>query len=231
MSSAPPPGAASGGGADAEHYNPGPPTRPRQAAAVILLRDAPRGPEVLLVKRTPHARFMGGVWVFPGGALAPRDPAPAGGAPRSERSGLDAHRATAARELQEEAGVRLPPGEPLVELARWITPPQVSIRFDTRFFLARLPDGQTPAPDGGECVDLGWFTPRAALDAHAGGTIALVFPTIKQLEQLEALADRHGSTDALIAAARDLEVHPVEPHVVLGDGHANIVMPGEPGYD
>ena len=52
-----------------EEYNPGPPTPPRQAATVILLRDGAESLEVLLVKRTPKARFMGGVWVFPGGAV------------------------------------------------------------------------------------------------------------------------------------------------------------------
>jgi hypothetical protein len=44
-------------------------TAPRQAATVILLRDAAEQLEVLLVKRTPKARFMGGIWVFPGGAV------------------------------------------------------------------------------------------------------------------------------------------------------------------
>ena len=44
-------------------------TVPRQAATVILLRGGADALELLLVKRTPHARFMGGVWVFPGGAV------------------------------------------------------------------------------------------------------------------------------------------------------------------
>ena len=45
------------------------PTPARQAATVILLRGGARTLEVLLVKRTPAARFMGGAWVFPGGAV------------------------------------------------------------------------------------------------------------------------------------------------------------------
>src|SRR5450432_104954 len=52
-----------------EEYNPGPATSPRQAATVIVLRRASEALEVLLVRRTPQARFMGGVWVFPGGAV------------------------------------------------------------------------------------------------------------------------------------------------------------------
>ncbi len=42
---------------------------PRQAASLILLREAAEGAEVLLVQRNPEQRFMGGAWVFPGGAV------------------------------------------------------------------------------------------------------------------------------------------------------------------
>src|SRR5580693_1249020 len=157
-----------------ETYNPGPPIPPRQAASVILLRggraSSPQGEllELLLVRRTPQARFMGGVWVFPGGAVD-----------AGEGDGDRAHRAAALRELQEEAAITLDDPDALVKFSRWITPAEVKIRFDTPFFLAVLPDGPEPRIDGQECVDLGWFTPRAALDAHAAGEIVLVFPTIK----------------------------------------------------
>ena len=53
-----------------EELNPsGQASTPRVAASVIVLRGAGDGLEVLLVRRTPEARFMGGVWVFPGGAV------------------------------------------------------------------------------------------------------------------------------------------------------------------
>src|SRR5262249_39881841 len=153
-----------------EQYNPGPPTPARQAAAVILLRGSP-DPEVLLVRRTPRARFMGGVWVFPGGAVDERE----------GKGDDDAHRAAAIRELGEEAAIHLGDPAELVSFSRWITPEEVRVRFDTRFFLASVPEGQQPRVDGAECVDVGWFTPRAALGAHRAGEMALVFPTIKQL--------------------------------------------------
>src|ERR1700722_2679049 len=145
-----------------EAYNPGPPSRPRQAASVILLRGADSDLEVLLVCRTPEARFMGGVWVFPGGAVD-----------ADEGDGDGAHRLAAVRELQEEAAIELAGPDELVKFSRWITPAAVSIRFDTHFFLATMPDGQEPAIDGAECVDLGWFAPRAALAAHIEGEILL----------------------------------------------------------
>jgi 8-oxo-dGTP pyrophosphatase MutT (NUDIX family) len=201
---------------------------PRQAATVILMRGGERELEVLLVKRTEKARFMGGVWVFPGGALDSADGAEAVGDSRSEGAGgIDAHRVAAARELLEEASVSLSDPARLVEFSRWITPAQVSVRFDTRFFLAELPDGEEAAIDGEECVDLGWFTPQAALDAFARGEIALVFPTIKHLQQLSEFP----TAAALLAYASGREVLPVQPKLMLEGEVARVLLPGEPGYD
>jgi 8-oxo-dGTP pyrophosphatase MutT (NUDIX family) len=196
-------------------YNAGPPAIPRQAASVILLRGGADALEVLLVRRTPEARFMGGVWVFPGGAVD-----------AEEGDGEEAHRAAAARELREEAAITLDGTGSLVGFSRWITPAQVQIRFDTHFFLATLPAGQEPRIDGQECVDLGWFTPQAALEAHGREELALVFPTIKHLEQLSEF----DSVDSLLAHARARDVQPIEPRVVLEGEVARILLPGEPGY-
>jgi 8-oxo-dGTP pyrophosphatase MutT (NUDIX family) len=198
-----------------ETLNPGATTRARQAASVILLRGGEQEQEVLLVRRTPEARFMGGVWVFPGGAVD-----------TGEGEGDHAHRAAAIRELSEEAAIVLDDPAMLVKFSRWITPAQVQIRFDTHFFLAVLPDGQEARVDGEECVDLGWFTPQAALAANRAGEIELVFPTIKHLEQLSEFS----SVAALLAHARAQTVEPVQPKVVLEGEVARILLPGEPGY-
>jgi 8-oxo-dGTP pyrophosphatase MutT (NUDIX family) len=166
---------------------------PRQAATVILLRGGGQTLEVLLVQRNPQQRFMGGAWVFPGGAVDAH-----------EGEGEDAHRAAAVRELAEEAAVEGVDPASLVRFSRWITPAQVKVRFDTHFFLAPAPDGAQPRVDGSECVDLGWFTPQGALERHRAGELLLVFPTIKHLEQLSAFA----SADALLAFATGREVVP-----------------------
>jgi hypothetical protein len=115
----------------------------------------------------------------------------------------------------------------LVPYSRWITPVEVKIRFDTRFFLAHAPDGVEPVPDGSETVDARWYTPQSALDAGAREEIMLVFPTIKHLEQLGAFA----SANELLAHARGREVVPVQPRVVVTGETARILLPGEPGYD
>ena len=195
--------------------NAGGPVTPRQAATVIVLRGGSATLEVLRVKRNPAQRFMGGAWVFPGGAVD-----------TAEGMGDAAHRAAGVREVQEEASIALTDPDALVRFSRWITPEQVAIRFDTHFFLVAAPDGAEPVPDGGETVDLGWFTPRGALEAHERDEILLVFPTIKTLEQLAGFS----SADELLEWAAGREVEPVEPQVIHDGPTARIVLPGEPGY-
>ncbi len=195
-----------------EELNEGEVTDPRQAASLVLLRDSPDGPEVLLVQRNPAQRFMGGAWVFPGGAVHAED--------------AD-HAAAGVRELLEEAGIALPAEAEVVPWSRWITPEQVKVRFDTWFFVAEAPPGAEPTPDGGECVDARWLRPSAALEAYTRDELMLVFPTIKHLE---ALAGMSSVADAL-DKARNREVVPVQPRVLMRGDHAEIVLPGEPGYD
>ena len=195
-----------------EELNEGDVAAAREAASTIVLRDARGGLEVLLVRRNPSARFMGGAWVFPGGAVHESDGGIAG---------------TALRELEEEAGLRLAGPEALTPWSRWITPAEVKVRFDTWFFVAEAPAGAEPVCDGQECVDVRWLRPQDALEAHERGELELVFPTIKHLEQLSTL----GSVAEALNSARGREVVPVQPRVVVADGAAHVLMPGEPGYD
>ena len=202
--------------APGEEINPGAETVPRPAATVILLRGGGAGLEVLLVQRNPASRFMGGAWVFPGGAVDAH-----------EGEGDTALRAAAVRELDEEAGVQVAGPQALVPFSRWITPAEVKIRFDTWFYLAALPDGAEPVVDGSEIVDSRWYEPAAALRAGEREDMLLVFPTIKHLEQLSAFR----SADELLAYARGREVLPVQPKVLLSGETARVVLPGEPGYE
>jgi 8-oxo-dGTP pyrophosphatase MutT (NUDIX family) len=195
--------------------NHGEPTVPRAAATVILLRGGGETLEVMLVRRNPAARFMGGVWVFPGGAVEP-----------GEGDGERALRAAAARELHEEAGIALATDAELIPFARWITPREMLVRFDTWFFAATAPPGAEPVVDGGEIIDVRWYTPAAALAAAEQDEIKLVFPTIRQLTRLAG----YGSADALLASARGREVVAVEPRVVDTEHGPRVVLPDETGY-
>jgi 8-oxo-dGTP pyrophosphatase MutT (NUDIX family) len=193
----------------------GPVSAPRLAATVMLLRGGAERLEVLLVRRNPEARFMGGAWVFPGGSV---DAADGEGQP-----GL---KAAALRELSEEAGIELPAGAEIVAFARWITPEAVKTRFDTWFYLALAPPGTEPKVDGAEIVDAMWLSPAQALRQQAAGELFLVFPTIKQLQQLAAFA----SAEALLSYAHGRQVEPVQPRIAGSGESARILIPGDPGY-
>jgi 8-oxo-dGTP pyrophosphatase MutT (NUDIX family) len=203
----------------AEAPNLGEPATPRPSASVVLLRrggrHADRALEVLLLKRTESAKFMPGVWVFPGGGVDPGD-----------GEGDDAYRACAVRELEEEAGIALGEQDELVLFSRWITPEVISRRFDAWFFLALAPAHSPPQPDGVETVDAGWFEPGAALAAQASGEMALAFPTVKQLESLLPFR----SSSEAIEAHRGREIEPVLPKVIGSLEEHRVVLPGDPDY-
>jgi 8-oxo-dGTP pyrophosphatase MutT (NUDIX family) len=200
------------GAAPLEEPADGTPTPARPAASAILLREGAEGPEVLLVQRNPRARFMGGAWVFPGGAVHPEDDGPA---------------ASARRELAEEAGIELGANEELVPFSRWITPLEVKVRFDTFFFLAAAPPGAHGRPDEAETVALRWLRPVEALEAGRRGALTLVFPTIKHLEQIVELE----SVEAGLARAREQTVEPVLPRVVGEGREIRVLLPGDEGYE
>lgn len=203
----------------AEAPNLGEPATPRPSASVVLLRRGgkhrDRALEVLLLKRTEKAKFMPGVWVFPGG-----------GVDAADGTGEEGHRAAAVRELHEEAGIELPGEEELILFSRWITPEVVSRRFDAWFFMALAPAHTPPEPDGVETVEARWFEPRAALEAQAAGELVLAFPTISQLESLLPYA----TAGEAIEAHRGRAVEPILPKVIGSKEDHRVVLPGDPDY-
>jgi 8-oxo-dGTP pyrophosphatase MutT (NUDIX family) len=192
---------------------------PRPSASVVLLRRGgkhlDRALEVLLVKRAESAKFMPGVWVFPGG-----------GVDADDGVGEAGHRACAVRELEEEAGIALPEGEELVLFSRWITPEVISRRFDAWFFLALAPAHTPPEPDGVETTDAAWFEPAAALERHSAGALQLSFPTVHQLRSLHSFRT---SAEA-IEAHRGVTVEPILPKLIGTAEEHRVVLPGDPDY-
>jgi recombination protein RecT len=198
----------------------GPPSTPRPAASVVLLRrggkHSQRALEVLMLRRSEEARFMPGVWVFPGGSLDQVDGA--------EEAGL---RACALRELAEEAGIELDAGEELVPFTRWITPEVIATRFDAWFFLALAPAHTPPQADGVETTEARWFQPSAALAAQEAGELVLSFPTQTQLRWRAEFR----TADEAIAAYRERTLEPILPVVIAEDGaEPRVVLPGDPDY-
>ncbi|MEX0650963.1 MAG: NUDIX domain-containing protein [Actinomycetota bacterium] len=189
----------------------------RHAASVIAVREGADGggrdPEVLVVERGAASRFLPGYVVFPGGAV---DAGDAVLATRWFGDEAQAARAAAIRELVEEAGLALtreglvdagtpdsldpvhaapPSTQQLHELARWVAPDEVPVRFDARYFAVLAPRGLEPAPDGAEAVLAWWASPRTLLAEWQVGARTLYWPTYATMLELAAC----DSADAIAA--------------------------------
>lgn len=253
----------------------------------MVVRDGGHGEaplEVLMVRRSLDAHFVGGAHVFPGGAVDALDASSdaqalcvglddAGASRRlGVPSGGLAFWVAAIRECFEEAGILLarrtadgapvemtegaadrfcehrralnerratflevcrkegigPAAGDLRYFAHWITPEGSPRRYDTRFFVACAPAGQTAIHDAGETISSQWVRPADALAAHRAGVMELILPTICNLEAI----GRFTTSDALMDAAEAVhEVPVVLPRLVRGEGGTRVVLPGEPGYE
>lgn len=228
----------------------------RFSASICLLREGSDGVEVLLAQRGKGARFMGGAWVFPGGVVDELDRSDAALAALDGVSDIDeaGWRAAALRELVEEAGIWLsrrphtlsaedrPHGAEvyaraatdgrleagiLAYFSNWITPSNVPIRFDARFYVAIAPAGLDGIADGREMDDVQWVGAREGL-ARNRTDFVLPFPTRKTLEHFVALGD----AAAVVEHGRSLrEIRPIQPRLRISEDVLEAVLPWEPGYD
>lgn len=210
---------------------------PRPSATVLLVRDADPW-EVLLVHRPGGADFAPGAYVFPGGTVHQDDAAfedEIGAAAVREvfeevgillaRGATDAD-CDKVRNLIETGHtfsealkhVAVEPAfDDLVMFARWITPARLRRRYDARFFLARMPDGQAVHPQEGEVTDWLWISPAAALETP---DITLVYATHAILESVAAARD----VESLFVEARKLrEVPVVEPRMIQTEAGWEVV--------
>jgi 8-oxo-dGTP pyrophosphatase MutT (NUDIX family) len=106
--------------------------------------------------------------------------------------------------------------------SRWITPPSVPQRFDARFFVASLPDGQIAQADEHETYEGRWIAPLDALEAAERGEIQIVFPTAKHLERLGTFRD----VASLLAYADGKTTIPVTPEMrESDDGVTSFFLP------
>jgi 8-oxo-dGTP pyrophosphatase MutT (NUDIX family) len=185
---------------------------PRPAATVIVVRaDGDGRLQFLVLRRSAASRFAPGFVVFPGGVVEEGD----------AQLGSDwfgghdeAARACALRELAEETGLVMTrdglkeapghlPGEPglppppvdsVPEIARWVAPEFLPVRFDAKFFALHADSPVEPTPDGIE-TDRGWWAGAGEiLDAQRTGDAQLMWPTMKTLE---TLADCRSVDDVL----------------------------------
>lgn len=114
----------------------------------------------------------------------------------------------------------------LAPWSRWITPVAPSMnsrRFDTRFFVARAPQGQVARHDEEETVDTLWVAPRTALEQYRDGAIDLAPPQIMTLAHLA----RHTSVAQVLDAARRQSPPTILPQAFDDQGTRVICYPGD----
>jgi 8-oxo-dGTP pyrophosphatase MutT (NUDIX family) len=114
----------------------------------------------------------------------------------------------------------------LAYFAHWVTPEIEIRRFDTRFFIARAPEGQTPIHDEGETSHSEWVTPTAALERCRAALIALPPPTWTTLSMLA----RFDSIDAVFDWAQRKLVPRVQPRFEKRGDRTLLFYPGDPMY-
>jgi 8-oxo-dGTP pyrophosphatase MutT (NUDIX family) len=212
----------------------------RDAATVVLLRDGAWGVEAWLLTRAARMAFAAGMTVFPGGRVEPGDadlpwagtppdePALVGAAVRetfeetgvllgmprldvsAARNDVEAGRTSFGAVLRARGAAI--DGSGLCPWARWITPEGEARRYDTRFFVAALPQGQEPAAVTAEAVRAGWVGVAEALAERERGERRMLPPTIMTLRSIAAfpvVAD-------VLAAAAGRSLEPIRPTLENG---------------
>ena len=112
--------------------------------------------------------------------------------------------------------------------AHWIAPEAFKQRFDTRFFVAFMPAGQTCRPDPRETPEGRWMTPKAALDANTAGEIRLSPPTLVTLHTLLA----YDTVDALKVDLPRPDWGPaLLPKMVFPPVGPMVIQPWDANYD
>lgn len=121
------------------------------------------------------------------------------------------------------------PMDRLAYLAHWVTPPGPPRRFDTRFFVAALPEGQEPAHDRLETIDHVWLTPDQAMEEHRQGTRLFASPTLRTLRIIAGF----DNTEALLRHAHSQPPKPTphRPWPALKQGKPVSVEPGTGPFD
>jgi 8-oxo-dGTP pyrophosphatase MutT (NUDIX family) len=97
----------------------------------------------------------------------------------------------------------------------WVTPVGVNRRFDTKFFVATLPDDQVAEHDNIETTNSRWASPAIALQAAESGSASIILPTRKNLRQLAG----YPNTSSIMVSGADPDfARPrIEPRLVVGE--------------
>ena len=131
-------------------------------------------------------------------------------------------------EFCQQEGLRLAV-DTISYVSHWVTPVGEKRRFDTRFFVAVAPPAQDLMHDDKETIASLWVTPTDALGRAERGELAMIPPTVANLQFLAP----HHSTSAAVAAAQTIGVPtPIVPKLRYGsDGRVvEVLFPDDPDY-
>ncbi len=187
------------------------------SGTVAVLRDAPVGLEVLMVRRAASARdTFSEMWVFPGGVVEVIDDV-------DDHSELAQARRAAVRETEEEAGLHLA-FDSLVALDRWEPEPrpEATRRFSAWVFVAPAPGGSVSI-DEAEIQDHRWLSPAEALESHRRDEMGLVPPTWMTLTKLA----EHTSVASTLAWAEERPSESYLSRLSTLDDHMVLLWDGD----
>lgn len=224
--------------------------RPRPAATLVAVRQAPDDIEVLMLER-PARGFFGGLWVFPGGGVEEIDDSALAREVSEFSSEADDHgwRVAALRETIEEVGLAITrPGlarpihavgeavfSRLAEagarldttrlrlLSQWVTPADAPTRFDARFYLTVVEGDPTLAPQPEEVMAVEWITPTCALGRFDNGEWAMVTPTLHHLRWLAGFQ----ATEEVWEAAARASGQRIEPTIERDGSEVRVRLPAD----
>ncbi|KDP84261.1 NUDIX hydrolase [Cupriavidus sp. SK-3] len=127
-------------------------------------------------------------------------------------------------QLCERLNVRLAVDR-LAYHSHWLTPPGLPKRFDTRFFVAVAPPGQTAAHDGDEAMEHIWVRPGDAIDPASG------IKTVPVTRRTLASIARFDTAQACFDHAAQLrDIARIMPRLAQGSGGPRPVLPSEAAY-
>lgn len=113
----------------------------------------------------------------------------------------------------------IPAFDRLAMLTRWITPEALKRRFDTHFYMAKLPPGQTVHPQEGEVVAWRWVVPAEAV---ADREFEMV-PATRQI--LASVASEPDPFRLIGRLRRRLPPEPVRPVLVFEGDRVRVEVP------
>jgi len=142
-----------------------------------------------------------------------------------EAARAELHRGASFLELADALDISIV-ASALTPYARWITPKMESSRFDTRFFISVLPQGQRASHDGSETTSAMWLRPDTALEQMRQGKIKLAPPTVRTLQWLVSFDDAAAAVHDALSRKPPL----VRPRIVAGDDGWFLALPGDPDH-